>query len=39
VPEYEMVWLPHPVAVLDEGQIRQLAREVAVDIVRGLTGH
>ncbi len=37
MPDYRMVWLPHPVAILGEDQIRDLARQTAEQIVRGLT--
>jgi hypothetical protein len=37
MPDYRMVWLPHPVAILGEDQIRDLARQTAGQIVRGLT--
>ncbi|RMF20380.1 MAG: hypothetical protein D6760_11680 [Deltaproteobacteria bacterium] len=35
---YPMVWVPHPVAVLDEGEIRKLARRTAGRVVAVLTG-
>ena len=38
MPDYRMVWLPHPVAILDEDAIRALARQVAATIVERLTG-
>jgi hypothetical protein len=37
MPDYPMVWLPHPVAIVDEEGIRRLAREAADGIVRRLT--
>ena len=37
MPDYPMVWLPHPVAIVDEEGIRRLAREAAAAIVRRLT--
>ena len=37
MPDYPMVWLPHPVAIVDEQGIRRLAREVATTIVERLT--
>ncbi|MFN2427737.1 MAG: hypothetical protein ABR587_14975 [Candidatus Binatia bacterium] len=37
MPDYPMVWLPHPVAIIDEEGIRRLAREAAVRIVQRLT--
>ncbi len=37
MPDYEMVWVTHPVAVLDEDTIRALAREVAERIVAGIS--
>lgn len=37
MPDYEMVWLPHPVATLDEVGVRELARRAADRIVAMLT--
>lgn len=37
MPDYPMIWLPHPVAVVDEHGIRRLAREAASAIVKRLT--
>lgn len=37
MPDYPMVWLPHPVAIVDEEGIRRLAREAAARIVERLT--
>lgn len=37
MPDYPMIWLPHPVAVVDEDGIRRLAREAASAIVKRLT--
>ncbi len=37
MPGYEMVWLPHPVATLDENGVRELARRTAARIVEMLT--
>ena len=37
MPDYEMVWLPHPVATLDEDGVRELARRTADQIVAMLT--
>lgn len=37
MPDYPMVWLPHPVAIVDEEGIRRLAREAARRIVERLT--
>ena len=37
MPDYPMVWLPHPVAIVDEDGIRRLAREAARRIVERLT--
>lgn len=37
MPDYPMVWLPHPVAIVDEDGIRRLAREAASAIVKRLT--
>ena len=37
MPDYEMVWLPHPVATLDDDGMRELARRFAGQIVERLT--
>ena len=37
MPDYELVWLPHPVAIVDEEGIRRLAREAAARIEKRLT--
>jgi hypothetical protein len=37
MPDYPMIWLPHPVAIVDEEGIRRLAREAAARIVERLT--
>lgn len=37
MPDYRVVWLPHPVAIVDEEGIRRLAREAAATIVARLT--
>jgi hypothetical protein len=37
MPDYQMVWVPHPVAILDEAGVRALAREAAEQIVKLLT--
>jgi hypothetical protein len=37
MPDYCMVWVPHPVAILDEAGVRALAREAADRIVKLLT--
>ena len=37
MPDYPMVWLPHPVTIVDEDGIRRLARGVARQIVERLT--
>jgi len=37
MPDYAMIWLPHPVAIVDEEGIRRLAREAAARIVQRLT--
>jgi len=37
MPDYPMIWLPHPVAIVDEEGIRRLAREAALRIVQRLT--
>jgi hypothetical protein len=37
MPDYRMVWIPHPVAILNEAGIRKLAREAADSIVGLLT--
>lgn len=37
MPDYPMVWLPHPVAIVDADGIRRLAREAAGRIVERLT--
>lgn len=37
MPDYPMIWLPHPVAIVDEDGIRRLAREAASAIVKRLT--
>ena len=37
MPDYRVVWLPHPVAIVDEEGIRRLAREAAATIVERLT--
>ena len=37
MPDYPMIWLPHPVAIVDEDGIRRLAREAAERIVKRLT--
>jgi hypothetical protein len=36
MPDYRMIWLPHPVAIVDEAGIRRLAREAAARIVERL---
>lgn len=36
MPGYAMVWLRHPVAIVDEDGIRRLARQVAEQIVARL---
>ncbi|HYC00011.1 MAG TPA: hypothetical protein VEC57_12835 [Candidatus Limnocylindrales bacterium] len=36
MPAYEVVYLPHPVAILDEENIRRLARETARSIIERL---
>lgn len=33
MPDYRMVWLPHPVAIVNEAGIRALARDCAGRIV------
>lgn len=38
MPDYRMVWVPHPVAILDEEGVRALARDAAERIVKILTG-
>ena len=38
MPDYQMVWLPHPVATLDDEGIARLARESALGIIARLTG-
>lgn len=38
MPDYRMVWLPHPVATLDEQGLERLARRSAAEIVARLTG-
>jgi len=38
MPDYRMVWLPHPVAPRAEAEVRALARRCAAEIVRRLTG-
>jgi hypothetical protein len=37
MPDYETVWLPHPVAILTTEDIQALARETAERIVKKLT--
>ena len=37
MPDYDTVWLPHPVAVLTGDQVRELAAEKAREIVDKLT--
>ncbi len=37
MPDYQVVWVPHPVAILDDGEIRKLAHEVAASVVKRLT--
>ena len=37
MPDYAMIWLPHPVTVVEEEGIRRLAREAASRIVARLT--
>ena len=37
MPDYPMIWLPHPVAIVDEDGIRRFAREAAERIVKRLT--
>lgn len=37
MPDYRLVWLAHPVAIVDEEGIRGLAREAAARIVERLT--
>ena len=37
MPDYRMIWLPHPVAIVDEEGIRRLAREAAARIMERLT--
>jgi hypothetical protein len=37
MPDYEMVWLPHPVATLDEDGVRELSRRTADRVVAMLT--
>ena len=37
MPDYETVWLPHPVAILTTEDIQALARETAERIVNKLT--
>jgi len=37
MPDYRMVWVAHPVAILSEDEIRAVAREVADRIVARLT--
>lgn len=36
-PDYPMIWLPPPVAIVDEDGIGRLAREAALAIVKRLT--
>jgi hypothetical protein len=36
MPDYPMVWVPHPVAIVDEEGIRRLAREVAHSVGKRL---
>lgn len=38
MPDYRMVWIPHPVATCSAEQMRALAREHAAGIVACLTG-
>jgi len=38
MPDYRMVWLPHPVATCTAAQMTALAREHAAAIVARLTG-
>ena len=38
MPDYETVWLPHPVAILTEGEVRDLARQKAREIADHLLG-
>ena len=38
MPDYRMVWVSHPVAIVDEAGIRALARGAAERIVGLLTG-
>lgn len=37
MPDYPMVWLPHPVTIVDDEGIRRLAREAAATIRARLT--
>ena len=37
MPDYDAVWLPHPVAVLNADQVARLAVDTAREIVRKLT--
>jgi hypothetical protein len=37
MPDYRMVWVTHPVAILDEAGVRALARAAATRIVELLT--
>jgi hypothetical protein len=39
MPDYRMVWLPHPVATCTAEQMTVLAREHASAIIARLTGH
>lgn len=37
MPSYRMVWLPHPVAILDDEEIAALARAAAAEIAGRIT--
>ncbi len=39
MPDYRMVWLPHPVATCTTEEVRALARQYASTVVARLTGH
>ena len=36
MPDYDCVWVTHPVAIMDDDRIAALAREAAVEIVKKL---
>lgn len=38
MPDYRMVWVPHPVQLLDRAEVERLADAVLEEVVARLTG-